>query len=121
MALVYGRDGFALLEAVHAPGAPAWLRELPAVQVLRTAWVRNYHRTATEASTEVKRRENKDLPPGRLRLASPYDTDARYGLKQDSWWTGYNVHISESCDETDDQDSPTGQATSLEPTDRRRA
>ncbi|WP_445081921.1 IS1182 family transposase [Streptomyces ipomoeae] len=104
MALVYGRDGFALLEAVHAPDAPAWLRELPAVLVLRTLWVQNYHRTVTEAGTEVKRRESKDLPPGRLRLASPYDTDARYGLKQGSWWTGYKIHISESCDDADDQD-----------------
>ncbi|MEH0661010.1 hypothetical protein QA860_25415 [Streptomyces stelliscabiei] len=39
MALVYGRDGFALLEAVHAPDAPAWLREFPAVQILRALWV----------------------------------------------------------------------------------
>ena len=28
-----GADGFALLEAVHRPGAPVWLRQLPAVQV----------------------------------------------------------------------------------------
>lgn len=108
MALVYGRDGFALLEAVHAPDAPAWLRELPAVQVLRMIWVQNYHRTVTEAGTEVKRRGSTDLPPGRLRLASPYDTDARYGLKQGSWWTGYKIHISESCDDPDDQDSAAG-------------
>ncbi|MFI5682956.1 transposase [Streptomyces sp. NPDC051636] len=54
------------------------------------------------------RRESKDLPPGRLRLASPYDTDARYGLKQGSWWNGYKIHISESCDDTDDRDSATG-------------
>ncbi|MGI5199897.1 hypothetical protein ACQEVY_40720 [Streptomyces sp. CA-288835] len=52
----------------------------------------------------MKRRESKDLPPGRLRLASPYDTDARYGLKQGSWWTGYKIHFSESCDDADDQD-----------------
>ncbi|MFD7491112.1 transposase [Streptomyces sp. NPDC059832] len=36
MALVYGRDGFALLEAVHSPAAPVWLRDLPALRVLRT-------------------------------------------------------------------------------------
>lgn len=99
MALVYGRDGFALLEAVHSPAAPVWLRDLPALRVLRTVWMQNYHRTVTEAGTEVKRRESEDLPPGRLRLASPYDTDARYGLKQGSWWTGYKVHISETCDD----------------------
>lgn len=102
--MVYGRDGFALLEVVHAPDAPAWLRELPAVQVLRTMWVQNYHRTVTEAGAEVKRWGSKDLPPGRLRLTSPYDTDARYGLKQGSWWSGYKIHISESCDDADSQD-----------------
>ncbi|MFD5493275.1 transposase [Streptomyces sp. NPDC001812] len=99
MALVYGRDGFALLEAVRSPAAPVWLRDLPALRVLRTVWMQNYHRTVTAAGTEVKRRESEDLPPGRLRLASPYDTDARYGLKQGSWWTGYKVHISETCDD----------------------
>ncbi|MDQ0681852.1 hypothetical protein QFZ56_000815 [Streptomyces achromogenes] len=80
------------------------------MQVLRAMWVQNYHRTVTETGAEVKRRESKDLPPGRLRLASPYDTDARYGLKQGSWWTGYKIHISESCDETDVQDAATDQA-----------
>lgn len=95
---------------MHAPDAPAWLRELPAVQVLRTMWVQNYHRSVSEAGAEVKRRESEDLPSGRLRLASPYDTDARYGLKQGSWWTGCKIHISESCDETDVQDAVTGQA-----------
>ncbi|MFJ2008441.1 hypothetical protein [Streptomyces chartreusis] len=39
-----GRDGFTVLEAVHAPGAPNWLREIPAVQILRRAWVEQYHR-----------------------------------------------------------------------------
>lgn len=34
MALVYGYDGFTLLEAVHAPHSPVWLRELPALQIL---------------------------------------------------------------------------------------
>ncbi|MET7356713.1 transposase [Streptomyces mirabilis] len=91
MALVYGQDGFTLLEALHAPHTPVWLRELPALQVLRTVWLQNYHRTVTEAGPEVTRRESGDLPPGRLRLASPYDTDAHYGLKQGSWWTGYKV------------------------------
>ena len=28
----YGADGYYLLEQVHGPGAPAWLRELPAVR-----------------------------------------------------------------------------------------
>jgi hypothetical protein len=40
----YGRDGCHLLEAVRAPGAPGWLRELPAVRALRVIWVQQYYR-----------------------------------------------------------------------------
>ncbi|KPI15764.1 hypothetical protein OK006_10798, partial [Actinobacteria bacterium OK006] len=64
-----GRDGFTVLEAVHAPGAPCWLRQIPAVQVLRRAWVEQYHRDGEG----VRWREGKDLPPARRRLSSPYD------------------------------------------------
>jgi Transposase DDE domain len=46
-------------------------------------------------------RENSDLPPGRLRLASPYDPDARYGVKRGSGWLGYKLHLTETCDPTD--------------------
>ncbi|MGW4995906.1 hypothetical protein ACWEQ3_51715 [Streptomyces mirabilis] len=37
------------------------------------------------------------LPPGRVRLTSPYDLDAHYGTKEDLHWTGYKLHISEVC------------------------
>ncbi|MDW4910593.1 hypothetical protein RB628_36040 [Streptomyces sp. ADMS] len=48
-----GRDGFALLEALHVPDTPVWLRHVGAVQVLRTAWVQQYHRD----EKGVRRRE----------------------------------------------------------------
>jgi hypothetical protein len=35
LAVQYGRDGYALLGVVYHPGTPAWLAELPAVDVLR--------------------------------------------------------------------------------------
>ncbi|MEV8100747.1 IS1182 family transposase [Kitasatospora sp. NPDC085879] len=89
-----GRDGFALLEAALSPGAPAWLREIPAVQVLRRAWVEQYHRDGEG----VRWREGKDLPPGRRRLASPYDPAARYSVKRGSGWCGYKAHLSETCE-----------------------
>lgn len=91
-----GRDGHLILDALAAPGAPAWLREIPAVQILARAWVQQYHRDGQE----VRWREGKDLPPSRDRLASPYDIDARYGLKRGNGWCGYKVHLSETC-ETD--------------------
>lgn len=89
-----GRDGFAILDAVTAPHAPAWLREIPAVQVLDQAWQQQYQRDGEE----VRWREGKDLPPSRDRLASPYDTHARYGVKRGAGWCGYKIHVSETCD-----------------------
>ena len=53
----FGRDGYHLLEAVHAPGAPGWLRELPAVQALRVIWVQQYYRVIDEHREKVIRRE----------------------------------------------------------------
>jgi transposase len=93
-----GRDGFTILEAVFAAEEPGWLREIPAVQVLRRAWVEQYHRDGEG----VRWREAKDLPPARHRLSSPYDLDARYGLKRGSGWCGYKTHLSEICE----QDTP---------------
>jgi hypothetical protein len=52
LAQTYGSDALALLRAVYAPQAPDWLRELPAVEVLRRVLVQNYHiRTDTRRRT----------------------------------------------------------------------
>ena len=43
----------------------------------------------------IKRRqkepEGDGLPPGHTRIASPYDTDARWGVKRDTFWLGYKL------------------------------
>ena len=39
------------------------------------------------------------LPPGRSRIISPYDTDARYSEKRGKGWRGYKVHLTETCHE----------------------
>ncbi|MFI9848735.1 IS5/IS1182 family transposase, partial [Nonomuraea sp. NPDC051941] len=90
-----GADGYRLLERIYDRGALAWLRQVPAVQVLREAWIQQYYRT----DGEVCVRQGKDLPPGRLRLASPYDPEARYGVKRGTGWVGYKVHLTETCDD----------------------
>ena len=89
-----GQDGFMLLNAVDAPQAPAWLRQIPAVEALRRAWAEQYHQDEKGG----RWREGNDLPPGGQRLASPYDLDARYGANCGSGWTGYKAHLSETCD-----------------------
>jgi len=82
LAVQYGRDGCHLLEAARAPGAPGWLRALPAVEALRAIWVQQYYRVSDEHG-EVVRREASEhgLPPGRLKIVSPCDLDARYSEK----------------------------------------
>jgi transposase len=111
LAAAYGADAFALVEAVYAPFSPAWLRELPAVQALRVMLAQNYIRVTGRNRREVIRmRRSQDeggegLPPGRYRLTSPYDTDARWAAKGDDLvWNGYKVHISETCRRADDGD-----------------
>jgi len=104
LAIGYARDGYALLEAVYDSSSPAWLRELPAVEVLRRVLVQNYTRTITGNGKEVIKRREKEpegdgLPPGHTRIASPYDTDARWGVKRDTFWLGYKLHVTETCDD----------------------
>jgi hypothetical protein len=38
-------------------------------------------------------------PPGHARIASPYDTDARWGVKREEFWLGYKLHVTETCDD----------------------
>jgi transposase len=116
LATGYARDGYALLEAVYDPSAPPWLRELPAVDVLRRVLLQNYTRTITSGGREVIRRREKEpdgdgLPPGHARIASPYDLDARWGAKREEFWLGYKLHVTETCDDPPACTCPTAQAT----------
>lgn len=98
----YGIDGYHLLDAVHDPGAPGWLVQIPAVQALRRIWIQQFYRNTDGTGQEVRRREHTPdgdgVPPGRDRIISPYDLDARYSVKRDTGWIGYKVHFTETCD-----------------------
>jgi len=111
LAQVYGDDALTLLRAVRAPDAPAWLREVEAVELLRQVVVQTYYVTTDARGREVVRKREADsdgVPPGHLRIASPYDTDARWAAKgEDLFWLGYKVHLTESCD-ADTPDTDTG-------------
>ena len=108
LAARYGRDGYWLLEQVYGPAAAGWLRELPAVQVLRRIWIQQYYRDGEK----VIRREEREhgLPPGRDRLASPYDLEARYSEKHGMGWTGYKGHFTETVSDPAGDDPDTGRA-----------
>ncbi|MDV2997303.1 MAG: IS5 family transposase ISAcma45 [Chroococcidiopsis sp. SAG 2025] len=90
-----GCDGMHLLIAIYDDETtPQWLRQIPVVEILRQTWVHQYYME----NGQVCWREKADLPPAGNRFDSPYDPDARYGNKRSTTWTGYKVHITETCD-----------------------
>ena len=101
-----GRDGEALLSAVAAPGTPAWLREVPAVEILRRVWVQNFCRLDDDAGPSEPdkpqvlrwRTEGEGYPPSALMVASPHDLDVHYAKKRQTTWIGYKVHLTETCE-----------------------
>jgi transposase len=98
LAVQYGRDGYHLLRAVRAPGAPGWLAGLPAVQALRRIWIQQFCLEQGQGGEKVIwRGDEHGLPPGRARIISCYDLDARYADRRGTGWGGYKVHLSETC------------------------
>src|SRR5207247_10068523 len=83
LAVQYGRDGYYLLDQVMAPGAPGWLAGLPAVRALRLIWIQQYYRDISAGGEKVTWRESTGggLPPGRDRIVSALDLDARSSEK----------------------------------------
>jgi transposase len=110
LAAQYARDGYCLLEQACRPGAPAAARELPAMEALRLVLVQQFYRDDGPGGTGVAWREDGEhgLPPGRSRIVSPYDTDARYGEKRGSKWLGYKAHYSETAGDPAGDDPVTG-------------
>src|SRR2546421_8676904 len=71
-AVVIGHDGANVLSAVYADTAPAWLREIPAVQTLRRVWVQNFY----WGEGELRWRDLCNAPSAGAWINSPYDPQA---------------------------------------------
>ncbi|MGR8008149.1 transposase [Streptomyces hypolithicus] len=89
-----------MCRAVWAEDAPGWIREIEAVHLLRQVLVQTYIiRSDTRGRQVIRKRDADDgVPPGQLRLVSPYDRDARWAAKGDDlFWMGYKIHLTETC------------------------
>lgn len=95
LAHTIGVDGFALLNALNANKTLASLGALPQVETLRLVWTQHYQ----HEKGQVHLRDGSKLPAAAERIASPYDTDARLGAKHSTRWSGYKVHLTESCED----------------------
>ena len=113
LAVQYARDGYWLLERLQVPDAPPAARDLPAVQALRLILIQQFYRSDGQTGQEVTWREEEKnggygLPPGRARIVSPYDLDARYGEKRGKGWLGYKAHYTETVSDPAGDDPATG-------------
>jgi len=103
-----GTDGLVLLDALDRAGAPWDVTAPPEVAVLRRVWARHFEHdkagadgggsAVEQAGGRVQMRPVQGHGPGD-RVESPYDADARFRSKRDTRWTGYIVHLTETCDE----------------------
>ncbi|GAB3171996.1 hypothetical protein GCM10027162_13810 [Streptomyces incanus] len=108
LAQVFGQDALALCRAAWADDAPVWIRQIEAVGLLRQALVQTYLIRSDSRGRQVIRKRDADdgVPPGQLRLASPYDRDARWAAKgEDLFWMGYKIHLTETCSTLPDADA----------------
>jgi transposase len=91
-----GVDGVWLLSQLTQPGTPAALSTLAEVALLQRLWQQEYTRNA-QGGYEL--RDPKTVPAATEHLESPYEPEARFATKRGMHWTGYKVHLSETCDE----------------------
>jgi transposase len=95
LAHLIGYDGFKLWQMMEQSPEWMWLREVPAVETLRQVWLQQFY-----VEDEVVRwRKKADRPPAGQRIASPYDTEARWATRRSTHWCGYKVHLTETCEE----------------------
>jgi len=94
LAEAVGADGFYLLARIRDEQPDLLKRE--SVEILERVWQRHY---ARDEKGDVHWRANSQLGRAAEAIESPYDPEARYSRKRELVWTGYKVHLTETCDD----------------------
>ncbi|MEO7019655.1 MAG: transposase [Ktedonobacteraceae bacterium] len=71
------------------------MRDTPAVQTLRRVWVQQFF----WEEGALCWRETDNRPADGDGINSPYDPEAQCAKKRETSWTGYKVHLTETCDD----------------------
>jgi hypothetical protein len=85
-----GQDGFWLVGHIECT-APAVLRQLAEVEVLRTVLAQQFPAGPSEAPAAKR-------PTGQDVIESPHEPEVRYGVKRGHGWQGYKLQVTETCD-----------------------
>ena len=96
-AVSVGKDGFKLMDALDKDSTVKKYLNTLQLEALKTAWDRHFIRD--DATGDIRFKSNKEVSLSEKKIESPYDTDARFRTKRETNWTGYVVHLTETCDE----------------------
>lgn len=94
LAFEIGRDGFYLLQQLEQAQSPAQLSQLSEVKLLGQVWAQQL----IYAEGQLRWRLPQEMPPGAEQIATPHDVEARHTARKSQSWTGYQVHLTETCD-----------------------
>lgn len=89
-----GSDGEWLMARLAGEGAPAEIKSLPEVQVLRTVWAQQFR----EAQGKIMYQAGSCYD-GHTQIQTPHDPEARYSRKRYQEWYGGKVQVTETDDE----------------------
>jgi hypothetical protein len=95
-----GVDGWELWTRITDTDAPEGLGVLPAVQVLRMVWLQQFYRHS-DLAVSWRDKDKHGQPPASVRIDSPFDIEARRGVKGGMGWTGYKDHYTETYGDLD--------------------
>jgi transposase len=88
-------DGAWLLDQISADPDGAWLARITEVVALQEIWEQEC--VVDEAGKWHLRAAR--ITEGAAQIVSPSDPEARWSRKRHTEWTGYKVHLSQTCDQ----------------------
>lgn len=94
LALQIAKDGYQVLNWMSEPGTQE-LRQRTSVRILWRVWLQEFYLE----DERISWRDLDNIPPGEIRIDSPYDPEARYSEKRGAGWVGYKVHLTETCED----------------------
>jgi len=89
-----GEDGKWFLALVEGESAPAELKNLSEMQVLKTVWAQQFREAEGKIMYQVGTTYD-----GHVQIQTPHDPEARYSRKRVQEWIGGKVQVTETDDE----------------------